>query len=262
MDNTPTEFMEKENNYKPISWKDWALRCAPAQYKTPKSHLFLWPYTESYFNPIASCFLSTIDKISLMDSSRQWIARDGGIDLEQFFKKFPSPKDIKFNLLIDHRFAKLVPQAWGQYVQFFKIIQSVPSQSKRNKILVVGPIDNFVQAKTKLQQSLKLLKKKLNKNKWKDLKKLSFVMTTRKLPSHNFLTDYQPVRWQDMQSFLDLSECYVIDLTSPNLVGDSFLKHYILARKGLIINLRNSAKKKYQIALSPYHGMRIARQPF
>lgn len=125
-----------------ILWKRWDIKVAGQQYYDAMSRMY--PYTHKYYfegNPSFTC-----DYRDLLDMQRQPLImlRDGIINLASFFAtNYRPPKNFLSIILVNKRFASIVPEPWKEFVGTYEFEYPNLEDKKVDVLYVHGMLINY-----------------------------------------------------------------------------------------------------------------------
>jgi hypothetical protein len=220
-----------------------------------KAHDFFWPIAYRYISQIPTIFLYAVTNPGVLNTSTDWIARDGLVPLTWFFLKNPiPPKSLKAKIWIHYSGKDVVPKEWKNNVGLFKF-QSSEKQSKKKSIFFTGLMSaNYIDLTT-LEIRLKKIKQILEQKKVK-IESYSVFVPPRYFGygaehDHNYQFEFvakivaefgynfKIYKWNKFEAEHNFSDFYVVDLNSNLLISDSFCVHHAVARGATFLDVES-----------------------
>jgi hypothetical protein len=201
------------------------------------------------------------------------LSSDGRALLRRFFLLAPRPRDPRELLVLHERTKPVVPTAWEANTLYYRIeTDLVPSPS--GELIICGTFLPGIEAPGRIESALRRLSHLCRR-----VSDVRFVIAFKSLPAaperpagleskilfslfENFGENAKAMDWQEFLGRSSYAGTQFIDLTSTQLIADSFLTHCLLSRGSAPLasayqGLARRAGEGTRIRLSPYHGMRI-----
>lgn len=232
----------------------------------------------SYFQPLSfQCFNHLVSKFSAQINSEKDLAeysqvllRDGEFGVKDFFDKFPAPPNSQTELLISFLYKNLIPKKWVGQVKTYEILCRKSKSKKTGSSFIFESKKGLVfcgQPTKQISDLIQIIDR--YKSTISDVRVCVFEMF--KNSKGETLGKGDPIIRLVEKTFKNISylneqEFFVtgsllgfrfVDLSSDRWIYDSFLKHFILSRGGVLEGVRMASKDEVTIHLSPYHGLKI-----